>query len=240
MKHLIRFSFFIAVIAVAIISCQKTTNQAQTEVSQDLELRSDDPCFRSPAASCDNGTFTNAITLPGFGDCNFIVTLDYFYCYGGIGIANYIVSDYEMVEYQCVFDSYEDSLAFHASNGTLAEFEERFNKLVWAAITDALLTNTNNVVYSSTITYKTRSCVKTCYYVVQKGELSFIGNTKLGCGTGCCKIFRNYEKINGEWVLQSIQDASDPANCFDDENNICPLGTIYTSDCRQQCDDLLF
>jgi hypothetical protein len=203
-------------------------------------LRSSDPCFQRPAASCVEGTFSNSITLPSFGDCNFVVNLDYFYCYGGLGVANYIVSDFDIVEYQCLYDSYEDSLAYHSANGTLAEFEARFNKLVWEAITSALLSNINLVTSSATISYNIRSCVKSCYSIVQKGEVTVILNAKIGCGTGCFKIIRNYTKINGEWEFQSLQNASDPITCFDDENNNCPIGTIYTTDCRQQCDDLLF
>lgn len=242
MKNLIKIILFSSVIALSVFSCQKSENKQQATQSDQLELRSDDPCFTAPPASCQFGVFTNTITLAGFSDCDFVVSVPYYYCYGGQGVANYIFSDFNIVEYQCLYGGYEDSLAYHSANGTLAEFETRFNQLMWEAITNAFFSIINNVTYTATITYNTSSCARTCYSVVdvKEGEYSAIIKTKIGCGTGCCKIIRNYRKIDGVWKLQSIEDASDPASCFDDEENSCPFGTIYSTKCRQQCDDLLF
>ena len=194
--------------------------------------------MRDPAVSCDLGTFAGAVIIPGFPNCFFNVICDYDFCFTG-SYNSFHLSDFIIDEYVC--DAYNDSIDFHAANGTLAEFETRFNQQVWRQITLGLLSSNFISLGSTSFTYNIRSCTKSCYVEIDHGnELTEWRRIEMDCGSGCCKIRRNYRRENELWQLQSVEDLSDPSDCWTDDPQRCPLCTVYTTECRQKCDDLLF
>ena len=238
MKNILLFTIISFAILLQINSCiQKDSGSEQSVDTNIVNREIGKSCFKDQSSSCDKGLFTRNIEIPGFDNCYFIVSATYYYCFALNG-QSFHLSDFEIIEYGC--EAYEDSLSFHNNNGTLAEFESRFNQLVWQQITWGLLSDVNSVDETITFTYNSSNCSKSCYYVVNHGDQSSIRRKSLACGTGCCRIQRVYVRANDNWELVSITDTSDTSDCFDDNPQPCDLNTIYTTDCRFKCDDFLF
>jgi hypothetical protein len=89
-----------------------------------------------------------------------------------------------------------------------------------------------------TINYVVGSCSYTCY---EEGELTPSGHTSVtpvtySCGTNCCKVTRNYVKLNGEFVPSTPLEIFEPNEQCESTNVTCFEGGAPS--CTGGCDEL--
>jgi len=189
---------------------------------------------------CDDGTYLVAnITLPQYPGCTFTFQIYYVYCLVD-GHWETHFGDFT-VQPTTNCPQYVADVNNAIATNTLDAFAQDFNKSVWKAITEHYL-NVIATTPTAIIGYNPHSCMKTCFQMVNRGDYSGYIPRRYTCAYGCCKIKRNYQKVNNEWVLVSIVDESSTitTNCQDPVVIVCPAGTTISTNCMPSCDELLF
>jgi len=179
------------------------------------------------------------ITLPQYPGCTFTFQMTYVKCTVGAIVETHFGDFTVQPTTNC--PQYVADVNNAIATNTLDAFAQVFNKSVWKAITTYYLDHIETSP-TSVIGYNPHSCMKTCFQMVNRGDYSGYIPRKYVCADGCCKVKRNYQKVNNEWVLVGIVDESSTitTNCQDPVVILCPAGTTISTNCMPSCDELLF
>ena len=229
-------------VGVMFYACADTEPDVKAEDSQALELR--DPSqptlgsscvFRKVFGNCRPGTEVRNISFPEYPGCTFNISINTVLCssiedpnvYESILIGNFTVN-----EHNC--EAYEEDLANAMANGSLVQFSEDFNHMVWRKFEALFLTDIGpNSTTVFTVEGTVESCVNTCY--ISDPQSGFTTPIDINCGTDCCIVRRTYERQpSGELVFTGstieTNDCNDPSTL-----PICPLGSVSSTGCRINC-----
>lgn len=170
--------------------------------------------------------------LDDYPGCSFSVELLYYFCspdklyVGHFWFAKPITCPKYLQEYSEA-----------VVNNKLAEFEFNFNLKIWSAINDQFTNYFATSTNSLAINYVVGSCNYICY---EQSEPSPTGQTGLipvfyNCGENCCKVTRNYVKINGVFVPSTPLEIFAPnVECETNNVNCVEGGTpLYSRGCDE-------
>lgn len=205
------------------------------------------PCASPPQPKIDT------IVMPGYGNCQAVVTWDQYWCPGTISGGNLgtiVFDNFSAAPLDGSCDSVVLEWLNLVNNGNLTKFESdliTFNLVAENELKDIVMSNLgqlyapfincqgNNLLLYSNF-YKS-TCAKTCYKVViQKGipKFSFVQKR---CGESCCKETTGYcwNSFTNSLQVSNTTKAS-IGLCTEEKETVCPNGFFPLSKfCERPC-----
>ncbi|MBK7096774.1 MAG: hypothetical protein IPH57_17545 [Saprospiraceae bacterium] len=205
----------------ALVQCTKDEATKSELKGSKIEYRTSNPCAPDLGnnPNCDSVSFDYFVSIPMYPGCQFRVQFLYWECIDGLGNIAYHLSDYQIISHDC--PQYNTDLQNAMNNGTINIFNIAFGKQIWNAITVLLLNSTSPSLGAITLEYYVASCAKECYW---KSRTGFWLGKRYSCGENCCIAQRNYNKINGVWILTNSKTNFPLDPCYGARPVDCPVG----------------
>ena len=194
------------------------------------------------SGSCILNTFSGAIALPQYPGCSFWIYAEYYVCTSnGSGQAIYFI-DFEVLEHDC--PQFNQDIINANNSNTLDQFTAHFNASVWKVLTYSLISGSPPNVSQIGFEYYSAACEKTCYVIVTKKGFTGYVPIDYPCSEYCCKVRRNFSfsSTTNQWEQTDVFYNVDNNNpCWSDTPpQNCPPNTVFTIDCRSNCESLLW
>ena len=229
-------------------ACTDTEPDVKAEVNQALELR--DPTLPSSPigntcinekikdSPCFTGTLVENLSFLEYPGCTFNISIEYAFCtslQNPSVVTSVWLGEFTVNEHNC--EAYEESLQEAISFGSLGQFSEDFNHMVWRKFEQNFLAVLNpNTVGLIAVHGVVRGCVNTCYLPDPNNQLNSPQDIPCG-GTVCCVVTRNWlRQSTGEVVLLNSTKEENQLDCGDPNIVVsCGPGATSSTGCRPNC-----
>ncbi len=229
---------------VFFIQCTENHNQDLSQLGKNKEIRRipspiDNSCLKDNLPpfvfACEFGTLPMTVELPQYDGCQFHIAVEFYRC----GDEILYVGDFWFTQaINCT--QYNIDYNNAVNNNTLPSFELNFDISIWFEINEKLIaTSASPSSNFLTINYVVGSCSYTCYEVGEPNPNGFstILPVTYSCGSNCCKVIREYKKVNGIYVPLSGPSIDVPDEECEDRDVRCLTGSAPK--CTGGCDELI-